>query len=290
MRLGSGPLLFLIFVLFAPSAFAQRFQGPVATALGGTGRATMDPLESFFLNPASLGFLPPYLNLGGHYQSGERPGEGESRALGAVLSDGTPDKFIPGAFSYIRDTRKTPTGAESTDDEYRGSVGQIVYAGVSAGASLHYREHKLKGGPRYFQTNIDAGAIWAPIEMLSIGLVAQNILSADDKAPVSVRDVPTFGFGFHASYERMFNFRLDLSRPDKFNPRERTDIGMGFESSFENGLSLRAGCNWKETVDQTLLGAGLGYRGPRLQVDYAFQKDARVDQATRHLVDLWIPF
>lgn len=271
-------------------ALAQRFQGPVSSALGGAGRAAVDPLESLFLNPGSLGFLPPYLHLGGHYQSAEHPTQGKDQVLGAVLADGTPDKVIPGAFSYIRDQNKAASGQKTTDNEFRITVGKIVYPGVSFGLGLHYREFEVESGPRYFQTNADLGALWSPIEEISMGVVAQNFLSADDKAPEDVRDVPTFGIGFRGSYERHFQLRLDFVRPDKFNPGRRTDIGAGFESSFENGLALRVGCNWKETENKTLLAAGLGYRGPRLQVDYTFQKDTRVDEATRHLVDLWIPF
>jgi len=292
MRFSSWPILLILTVsLSAPFASAQPFQGPAAAALGGAGRATMDPLESFFLNPASLGFSPPYLHVGGHYQSGEHPTEGENRVWGVVLSDGTPDKIMPGALSYIRDRRQTPAGSESVDQEFRGSAGRIVYPGVGLGVGASLPETELNGGgPTHFQTNADIGALWAPFEMIALGFSAQNVFPSGRAAPFGIRNVPTLGLGFHASYEKMFNARLDVSRPDQFNPRRRLDVGAGFESVFESGLAMRIGCHWRETVDKTLVGAGLSYRGPRLQVDYTLQKDTRLDRAIRHLVDLWIPF
>lgn len=276
-------------VLACPS-YAQRFQGPVATAMGGAGRAATDPVESFFLNPAAIRFLPPHLHVGIHGQNIEHPVSGDGNTWGVVLADGSLDKIVPGAFSYVRNTIRSPGAATARDQEFRASFGGLAYPGVGVGVGVHYREHEIENVANYYQTNVDMGALWRPTPVFGVGITAQNILSADDKAPESVRDVPTIGLGVLLNYEERFQTRLDLVRPDKFNPDRRIDVAAGLESLFNSGLALRIGCHWKESENKTLLGAGLGYRGPRLQLDYAYQQDTRISGASRHLIDLWIPF
>jgi hypothetical protein len=81
-----------------------------------------------------------------------------------------------------------------------------------------------------------------------------------------------------------------VARPLRDNPKNRTNAGVGLETILEQAIAFRTGVNWQETENKTLFAVGIGYRGPRLSIDYTFEKDTRVDEATRHLVDLWMPF
>jgi hypothetical protein len=280
--------LFLLSVV--PVARAQYFTGPIATATGGAGRAAADPAESSFLNPASLGHLSDFYFSGVNFVTGEHPRDGESEQFGFILSDGTKSQFVPGAFSYLRRKLKTPAGAKSTEEEFRMAIGGGVFDRITLGAGGHYRVTDNVGGPDYFQTNFDLGALYTPVSWFGLGLVAYNVLPGEDKVPVGTRNAHSVALGLHAIYESSFRGRLDFVRPTQLNSNERTDIQAGIESVFGSGFAFRAGCNWKESENKTLLGLGLGYKGPRLHADYTYEKDTRTERASRHLIDLWLPF
>lgn len=243
-----------------------------------------------FLNPAATGFLPPTLVVGAHGLLGESARTGDEHTWGVVLADGSTDKWMPGAFSYIREKTESATGTLSRDHEFRLSIAKLAYPGFSVGFGAHYREHEIQGGANHFQANADFGVLWQPVPMFSLGFSAQNVLSTDAEIPENIRDTPTLGLGVSSNYNERLVARLDIVRPERQNPDRRIDVGAGLETIFSSGLSLRLGCNWKESAGQTLFGSGIGYRGPRLQVDYAYQTDARLDREDRHLIDLWIPF
>ena len=47
----------------------------------------------------------------------------------------------------------------------------------------------------------------------------------------------------------------------------------GFESLFYDFLALRAGGRWNTKKKNGILSGGLGFQGPRLQMEYGMQKE-----------------
>ncbi len=276
-------------ILASLPARAQYHAGPVATAMGGAGRAASDPAESSFLNPASLRHLKQYY-VGAIYEQGESPTVGRDKQYGIILADGSPDKVLPGAFSYLRRHIDTPVGAKILEQDYRISLADFVTDAVSMGFGGHYLMHEIDRGPRYFQANLDVGLLYTPLKYFGVGLVGHDLLAVDGKVPLGFQTVPTLGLGFHFIAMELIRTRFDVVRPLKHNRYNRTNVGAGVETLFADFLAFRFGVNFKETENKTLLAAGLGYLGPRLAMSYTFEKDRRVAKATRHFVDLSLPF
>lgn len=284
-------LAFLTVVWFsANTSHAQYFTGPIATALGGAGRAAVDPTEASLLNPASLVHLGRYFGSANYFR-GEHPREGRADQYGIILADGSPDKIAPGALSYLRRNLQSPSGVKALEEDIRLSLGGFVGRSLSFGVAGHYRIHDEIGGPNYYQTNGDVGLLFVPSPNLGLGIVAHDVLlRAPDNVPTDIQNVPILALGLHYLFEDFFRLRLDVARPEKMNPHHRNNVMAGFETYFTEKWALRLGSNWQESRDKTLLAAGIGFKGPRLSFDYTFELDSRVAHATRHLFDLWMPF
>lgn len=280
--------LVLLTLFISQAAHAQYFTGPAAAGTGGAGRAMVEGSESAFLNPATVAYFREYF-VSGVYAAGMHEQAGFNQTYGLILSDGSPERVLPGALTYLR--RRTSGGGINANEEYvAASLAEAISKYVSVGVTGHYRALKVDTGARYFQTNVDLGLIFSPLENFGIGFVAYNILSAQEKVPVGVRDIPSFGIGSNLILSEVFRLRLDFVRPEKFNPRHRIDTFAGIETEFNNGIISRVGGRWEETQDSTWLTLGTGYRGPRLSFNYAYEQDLRVSDSYRHLIDLWMPF
>jgi hypothetical protein len=283
--------LFLVFssILFlTPLALAQSFTGPAASGTGGAGRAAIEGSESAIINPATLGYMDRY-HMTLPFSEGSHPSEGYSQTYGAILTDGTADKMFPGALAYLK-SRDIRGGVESKRQDIHLALADRATKFFAVGLAGHYRTFEQINSVKYNQTNMDLGALLTPLENVGLAFVAYNILSGDEKVPVSIRDVPTFAVGANFIYEEAFAARVDAVRPDKFNPLHRTDLQAGLQMTFMESFAVRGGCNWKETANQTWLTGGLGYIGPRLSFNYAYNQDLRHSEGVRHIVDLWMSF
>ena len=284
----NATLLLILVSFFTSTASAQFFTGPAMAGTGGAGRAAIEGSESAILNPATLSYMDRYY-IAVPFAESTHPANGYEQTYGLMLADGTPDKMVPGAISYLR-RRVAFGGTEANLQDVHVAIGGQAYKYVSIGVAGHYRTFEQENLPDYFQTNGDFGALVTPLENLGIAFVAYNFLSAKDSVPLGIRDVPTLAVGINYLYGEAFAARLDLVRPDKYNPNRRTDVQLGIQTTFAESFFLRFGSNWKETEDKTYLTTGFGYQGPRLSVNYAYQQDVRESAGTRHIVDLWMGF
>jgi hypothetical protein len=280
---------FAIGMSMTQPALAQFFTGPIASGMGGAGRAAADPGESSYLNPASLGHLQRYY-FSSAYGFGRHENEGEFSEFSLLLADGMPDNLLPGALSFVR---RWEPGSPS-EPGYRLDDLQLGTAGfplrhLTFGLAIHRRVTQLSAQQSYTQYNLNSGFLFTPNESLGFGIVAYDFLPADGDVPVGLRLVPTYALGVHGVIHQILRVRLDLVRPDR-GAGGRTDVMAGLETFFRPDFAFRLGGQWKETRNQHYLTAGLGYKGPRLSVDYSYQKDVRVAQGSRHLIDMWLPF
>lgn len=284
-------LLMASFPFAKNRAWAQTFVGPIASAIGGAGRAAVDPSEAHLLNPASLGHLQRYY-ISGSYAYGGHESGGDFDQWGIILADGTFGTLIPGALSYHRRTTHLPTGGRSyTEQDLQIAIGKLILPQLSLGLTGHRLYFKSSSeGTEHIQNNVHIGALYTPLPQLGLGFTVHDVLPADDNVPVGVQVVPTFGFGAHYMLQEILRLRFDLARPDKFNPGQRTNVMAGLETYFHPKFAFRLGGEWKETADQMNITTGAGYKGPRLSLDYTYQKDLRSDLDGRHMFDLWLPF
>lgn len=277
--------------VFSNQAQAQLFIGPEAAATGGSGRAAVGLGESPFLNPAAVAFIQRY-HMSAFYGAGKAVGEGDTTDWAVSIADGTSEGMMPGAFSYLRRRVDAPNGDSDTIQELHLALAWFPVQDVSLGLAGHGVSHQMLSatgvGTEYKFTNMNLGLIYVPLPNIGLGFVAYDVL-ASENLPVSIQPVPTMAFGFNYLYEKFFRFRLDLVRPDTRNESRKINVLTGLESFLSERFALRFGYSNMATAEQTFATAGFGYRGPRLSLDYSIQKDTRVADNTRHLIDLWLP-
>ena len=283
-------LVFAILILLQKLAFAQFYTGPISSAMGGAGRAGNHPSESAFLNPATLYQLKNYYG-GVALDWGDHPLEGATNEFAALLADGTPDKVFPGQFSYVQ-KRVTGTNGFSTNlQDFQLGIAEAPNEYLSFGISVHRETYQDNTSHAYAQNNVNFGMLVNPIQQLTFAFVAYDMLGGDDAVPQSYQTISTLALGSTYAVGDFFNFNVDLVRPDKFNDGHRLNTQVGVESIVKQYFAFRTGWQWREVgFEEKLFSFGLGYHGPRLSLDYTFQKDTLVGAGIRQYVDLWLHF
>ncbi len=149
-----------LFVLMLSQAHAQIFEGPVAAALGGSGRAGLDANEGVFLNPALVAILPES-ELDGYYRDGDADVGQHRQAYGASISENTEENLLAGELSYLR-LRNTGTAPTPVNSEvWQASMGKLFYKRFAVGVSVIHVDHSPEDAPAYAQWNGSLGALFS---------------------------------------------------------------------------------------------------------------------------------
>lgn len=285
-----GFIVAVLFQLTPNFAKAQYFTGPIASSLGGAGRASGDTGEGTFMNPAILAHAPLF-EASAYLSSGKPLSGGEQRVYGLTISDNSPNVIVPGALSYIQ-TKTTREGQPTIEGKYwQAAFGTFYMPGLSFGLSLNYLDQELAGAESYDQINGSAGILYVPKGTIGIGLTYHNFISASAETPQELQLVPVVGLGFNYLYEKFLRVRADITRPhERFNPNKEFNYHFGIESKAGEYLILRVGHQWAQVENTQVLTAGLGFAGPRLKVDYSYEKSQLPGSGALHSVDLRIGF
>ncbi|RYG54448.1 hypothetical protein EON80_31745, partial [bacterium] len=246
--------------------------GPIASATGGAGRASLDPGEAGLLNPASVAHLQRYY-FSGNYGFGNHERDGDMKQYGLLLADGTEGNTFPGALSYTRRNLDYKGGGTEVQSDINLSLAEFFSDHIAMGFAIHRQTNErnaIAGGGDHTQYNGHVGLMFTPFEYFGLGLVAYDVLPPRDGVPSGVRTVPTFALGTNLIIQKILYVRLDLVRPDLDNPNRRTNVMAGLDTYFREDLAARIGVMAKETTDQTFFTAGIGYKGPKLSFDYTY--------------------
>ncbi len=261
--------LFGIFFFKTEIANAQVTIGSVSSSTGGTGRAAVSPGDSVILNPAMLYHLRGYI-----FYSSYRPGE----SLFA-LSDNTKETVIPTAFTLSK---------KENFQNFRLTLADHVYKGISMGLSAHYSEHS-ENNIHAHQWNSDLGFSYLPTKQIGLGLVFYNLQGESKDLPAEDRLQRQVGLGGTYLYRNFLRWRLDvLSGPE--NSMSKPTAMVGMESLLNKWMLLRLGYQENSSTEQKYATAGLGLDYPRFSLNYGFEAELEKSQNKRHSVDLAIPF
>lgn len=282
-------VLFAFHQLTPFSAQAQYFNGPVVTALGGSGRASLDPLEGSFLNPAGLALLDNYY-MGISWTDSSDISNGQERDFTAIVADSTPDKVIPAAVAYTK-RRITNRGQAQVDQKnYHIALANRVLQQLAIGLSFHRLESEIDA-VEHNQHNFSLGMLFAYSENLGFALVGSDLLSEDDDIPSEVRLRSEVAIGMTYVLENLVQGRMDLAYRMKDNPDNEMRLMMGLESVVHEFFTVRGGAQWDDLTKQTFLSLGFGFTGPKLGFDYVWQKEISPEEGGhRHLIDLKLKF
>ena len=283
----TGIAVGLAVLLTAPNAFSQIATGTTAAAMGGAGRAAVDAGENSWLNPATLTQARGYF-FGAHGSIANHAISGNQKQYGLVAADNEADQLGAGSLSYVHTNNSQRQGNLYTQDIQAAAAAQVL-SNFSVGLAVHRLAQAVSVGTNQTQYNATLGVLWTPITDLGFGLVGYDLIPSGHSVPDNLRLIPTIAFGSDWIIKKFLQVRLDLSHPMALADG-RTDVMAGLGTYFNQNFAFRFGTDWKETKNETWLTAGMGFTGPKLSVDYAFQKDIRQAEGYRHSIDLWMPF
>lgn len=262
-------VLFLVY-LNVNTALAQVYTSSISAATGGTGRAAIEPGDALWLNPATLPHLKGRFLLGSFAKD----------EVGASLSDNTEESTLPAGFSFVQKKSDSSFG-ELRQQDFAVSLAEFIVDKWTVGLTGHYREQKIPLAS-YTQTNADVGFMYTPNSNIGLGLVAYNVFGEKDTIPKEFREKTSVAGGFNYIYHNSIRFRLDATSESFF--------GVGLETYLNKFLITRFGFSDDTDDERQLVTVGLGFNGPRFQINYAYQGNTQKSGDYRHSVDLVIPF
>lgn len=262
--------VFLLVYLSVNMAFAQVYTSSISAATGGSGRAAIEPGDALLLNPAAV----PHLKGRFLFTSFAKD------EFAASLSDNTEESTIPAGFSFVQKKSSSSMG-DLKQQDLAVTLAEFFFAKWTVGLTGHYLTQNVPKAD-YSQTNADLGFLYTPRDNLGFGLVVYNIFGEKDSIPKEFRPKTSVAGGLNYIYHDSTRFRLDITSESIYE--------AGMEMYFNRFFIGRLGYSDDTDDERQLVTAGLGFNGPRFQINYAYQSNTEKSGDYRHSIDLIIPF
>ena len=276
-------------LLISLNTSADVYTGPISAALGGGGIAGLSGPEGGLKNPALLP-LSKGFDFAAYYKDGYADYGQHQTAYGVGAIDNAKDTLFPGSFHYLR-TRETGVASGPVDGEIiHAAIAKHFVERVSIGFSLYRLVHDVESAGSYTQWNGSFGALVLVTENIGVGYVLNNPAKPGSNVPQTLRQDLNHGIGAYGMLTEIARARFDLKREEKFNPDHKLNYAISLETMTSPYVVLRVGFNRDELQDKKVWTAGFAFQGPRLKVDYAFEKNEERTSGAVHSVDLRVPF
>jgi len=283
-------LLLALLTFFTFSAEAQVFRGTLSSSMGGTGRAAMDSLEGAFLNPALVPLLKDY-EIDGYFRDGTLDPGQHKQAWGVGAGDNSKDVLFPAEVNYVR---LRDTGVAGTKGPVDGELMHLAvgknYGNFSYGISGYRLASSVTNDQSYVQWNYSLGALAMINQDMGIAYVLMNLARPGSDVPVGLRQDMQQGVGFFSSIFDIARLRVDITRNEVNNVDKKMVYMVGFENMATQYGIFRMGYRHDDQLAQDYATLGFGLHGPRLKLDYAFEKNVKGTGEALHSVDMRLPF
>lgn len=227
---------------------------PPQLAYSGAGGASLKPDFSYLINPALLGYAENQRSLLGY----------------SVKSN-----WQTVLFSLVDQTAGIPMSVTFQREwDSQKKYKPLNYWSFSAGSkispyfSLGITAHRNKDEEGENRWNGDIGALLQLGPQTAVGATLSKVLVYESQ------NNRALNFGFYQKWTHFFSGRVDTS----FSRKQEWVIRGGIETLVQKFFALRVGGLWSFKEERALLSGGVGFHGPRLQFDYALQKDQDVFQ------------
>lgn len=279
----------IIFLLFCAQTFAVPFQGPISKSLGGGGRAGLQSLESGLLNPALVPLIQAS-DMSAYYQDGYSAAGIHETAYGLGVIDASKEAYFPAAAHYIRlrNTGLTPTAADG--ELWHAAAGKKFGEWLVTGVSVYRLSYNVEGDREYTQWNYSLGLLALVNEGFGVAYVLENIAKPGSRVPTGLRQELTQGLGAYGSVAGLVKVRADIAEQERNNPDHKLVYSASVESMTSQWILFRLGFRRDELQDRRVWTTGFAFNGPRLKLDYAFEKNVEGTSGAVHSVDLRVPF
>lgn len=278
-----------ILLLISNSSFARGFySGAQSLSFADSGRAGLESAEAALINPSLLGLNQSEAFL--TYADGAPSDASHTTNFGVTLVDAGAQNISPGALSY-RKLRRVGEGLASPADGelWHGALGKLVSPRWSLGFSVYRLSYEVSGVEVPDQWNGSIGVTYLVSSNLGVAYVLDSPFEVSEDVPVPLREETAHSVGLFYKPVENSRFRVDLSKKEEQNPSDNLDLSTSFEMKTSEFFVMRFGHKWEGSTSQNRVGAGFGFIGPRLKVDYGFQQNLK-DSTSMHGVDLRIGF
>jgi hypothetical protein len=280
-------LIIFLIQLITVTSFASQPSGAVSLATGQAAIASVDAGDSVFLNPAAMAHLKGYFITTGLI--GQTQANTDSSNLITIsVGDNSVDAMVPAGVLYTHGSISA-AGTQWKSRSAQVAMGDFVAPKVAVGLSVFHQILQSYDVVKT-RTSADLGLLHTPTENLGLGFLAKNLgITKDQAAWPLERLSPQLGLGFNYIYQSFIRVRLDLMQGPA-GQRNKLSSMMGFESFLSQWLIFRIGAQRDGATDSNLSTFGLGFAGPKFQINYAYQTKPQDLDYELHAVDLVIPF
>lgn len=268
------------------ASLGEAHVSSISAGAGSAGRGVSEPLENPYLNPAALPFHKGYF-FGMGFARTRTEFYGNQDLFTVALTDNMPETILPTSLAFTE--AKNPTlGREGLRRDLRLGVANFYSGRTAVGVALNYR---LSRSPVFSQQQINGSlGLMTPLRKdLGLGIVLENMVPSESNLPESERLDPTLAFGLSYNYRKFVRVRGDLvSQPG--NSFGRPVLALGLENYWNRWLMFRLGYQRDQGQDKTINSVGLGFAGPRFELQYALQNIyGALETESRHSIDLGVP-
>lgn len=278
-------LIFSI-LLCGESLYAQKHFGAVSSATGKSGRAAVEGADSLYLNPATIAHLPGSSIAFGTAQSkSEDTGSWDYNLL---ITDNELDKLFPASIGAYKKKINFDGSSDLEIEDFTLGIARYFGGRLAAGVSYHYYATHL-ANKNHTQSNFNIGLLFTPTEDLGFGLVAYDVAPPPSSLPDAVKLEQRWGAGATYLANSFLRFRVDASGGSLMG-KTHPIWSLGGESFFSKFWVARLGTE-RDTNTDVLIGClGVGFIGPRFQLNYAYQSTKEIEGYNSHSIDFVMPF
>ncbi len=282
-------ILLVVLMCVSSSVFAREFYlGAQSLSLAGTGRAGLESAQAALINPSLVALSNSEILL--TYVDGAPAEHGQITNFGVTAVEADLENVSNGALSY-RNLRRSGPGLNSpvSGELWHGALGKVIHPRLAMGASVYRLTYATSGQDIPEQWNGSFGLTFLATQNLGLAYVLDSPFGVNDRIPLLLREGLAHSAALFYKPVENSRFRMDLSKREFNNPSDNLDLGVSFELKSREYIILRFGHKWEGSTGENKLGAGFGFSGPRLKVDYGFQQNLAFSESM-HSVDLRITF
>lgn len=278
--------------------------GAVSGGLAGAGVSSVDPGESYILNPGAIAHLRgATITFGTSDHKSTFKDQANASASSSQkgwhlsMNENSPDSFMASSI-FINQSQSRENNAQGGQtslffNDAWLTLGNFVSPHLATGLSYHYRDTR-NSLQSYQEHNFGIGFLWTPVENLGVGLSFLNFNSPPKNVPIAYTLGSTSGLGLLYIFKDYLRLRFDYTQKNhNLESLSYNQVSLGLETSLSDWLFSRIGVAQQTNETNELVrkySFGLGFSGPRFGVHYALQQYQQAQQGQEHNLDLVIPF
>lgn len=277
------------FFIYSQNLFALTHFGSVSAGAADTGRASIENSDAVYLNPAAIPHLQGFFFNLNHFNGSDSDVKLNESGMAVTFLDNTPLSIVPASLGYVHQSIELD-GQTTVNKDLAFGFGNFLMRQVTMGLTWHQLTTQLDWADEtYTQNNLHFGILMTPIDNLGLGFVFYDVLTASKDIPQEYRLKSRHALALNYIYQNLWRFRVEQESQLE-NKTQDPIWKIGIESFLGQFAILRLGWIQNQLTEKDYYTAGLGFQGPRFQINYAYQMNTKESQFNRHSIDFNIPF